>query len=181
MGKSNSADRSAGKAAQAQAQFAQQLIAQTNPVRQGVINDATGYLTGNRDVTGLPEYAAAKASGEAQYGRARDAIIANTPAGGALTSALTNLEGQRAQGFANLAGSLSSNEIDRALQLATFGASAGTQGLSSAGAISAQRAQAEASQNAAKASGLGQAAGAAAGFKFGGPAGGAAGASAGGK
>jgi len=165
--KDDSADQAAGQAAQAQTRLAEQLVGETAPLRTNLISDARGFLEGSRDVTSLPEFAAFKGSAEDQFSRARDSIIANTPEGGGLTAALTQLEGQRAGNQAGFTGALASDEITRALQLATFGAAQGSQGLSSAGFLQGQRAQAEAQGNAGKSQGLGQAAGtAAAGAKI---------------
>ena len=159
MPKDDSANQAAGQAAQAQTALAQELIGETRPLRQNLISDAFGFLSGDRDVTGLPEFAAAKGANEAQFGRARENIIGSTPTGGALTSALGNLEGQRASNQVAFTGDIAGNEINRALQLATFGAAQGSRGLGSAGFIQAQRAGAEGAQNAAKSQGLGQALG----------------------
>ena len=162
MGKEDSASQAAGQAAQAQTRLAKQLISQSNPTRQALFNDANQFLTGNRDVTALPEFGAFKNSAESQFGRARDSIIANTPEGGGLTAALAGLEGQRAGGQAAFTGDLAGNEVNRALQLGTFGAAQGSQGLSSAGFLQGQRAQSEAASNAGKSQGAGQAVGSAA-------------------
>ncbi len=158
-GKSTSADDAANQAIQAQTQLAQKLIGQTDPLREGLIGDASQFLSGNRDVTGLPEFAAFKSSAESQFSRARDNIIANTPEGGGLTAALAGLEGQRAGNQAGFTGALASDEVNRALQLATFGAAQGSQGLGSAGFLQGQRAASEAQQNAAKSQGAGEAVG----------------------
>jgi len=160
MGKENSANQAAGQAAAAQTQLAQKLVGQTDPLRKELIGDAEGFLTGGRDVTALPEFAAFKGSAESQFGRAKDNIIANTPEGGGLIAALTQLEGDRASNQANFTGALAGGEIDRALQLGTFGAAAGSSGLGSAAAIQSNRAAAESAQNAGKAGGAGSAAGA---------------------
>lgn len=162
MGKSTSANDAAGQAAQAQSRLAQQLITQTDPLRQDLINDAGAFIGGGRDVTGLPEFAAFKGANEAQFGVARDAIIANTQEGGGLTAALAGLEGDRASNQASFTGALASDEVNRALQLATFGAAQGSQGLGSAGFLQGQRALGESQANAGKAQGTGEAAGAAA-------------------
>jgi hypothetical protein len=161
MGK-DEANEAAGQAAQAQTRLAEQLVGQTDPLRRGLISDANQFLRGGRDVTGLPEFAAAKGASEAQFGVARDNIIANTPEGGALISALSNLESDRAANQVAFTGDIASNEVNRALQLGTFGAAQGSQGLSNAGFIQAQRATAESQANAGKAQGLGEAAGASA-------------------
>ena len=159
MGKPDEANQAAGQAAQAQTELAQRLVGQTDPLRRELIGDANEFLRGDRDVSGLPEFAAFKESAEGQYGRARDRIIATTPEGGALTAALAGLEGDRASNQTQFTGALAGDEVNRALQLGTFGAATGSRGLSSAGFIQAQRAAAESAQNAGKSQGLGQAVG----------------------
>jgi hypothetical protein len=160
MGKSSSADQSAAQAQEAQSRLAQQLVGETTPLRRGLIGQAEDFLGGGFDVTGLPQFGAGKQMIEDQFARAQDAVIAGTPEGGGLTSALVDLNTNRAGGLAQLTGGLAQDEINRALQLATFGTAQGSQGMTQASVIAAQRANAEAQQNAAKASGLGQAAGA---------------------
>ncbi len=165
MGKERSGDRAAGQAAQAQTALAQKLIGQSDPTRRLLFDQANAFLGGDFDVTGLPQFGAGKDIIESQFGRAREAVIAGTPTGGALTSALTNVEGARASSLTGLVGSLAEAEQNRALQLGTFGAAAGTQGLASAGAIQGSRAQSQAAQNAAKTEAAGTAAGAFLGTK----------------
>ncbi len=160
MGKDDTANQAAGQAAQAQTRLAEQLIGETGPLRKNLIGDALGFLSGDRDVTSLPAFAAFKGSAEGGFNRAKENIIANTPEGGGLTAALAGLEGQRAGNQAGFTGALAGDEINRALQLATFGAATGSQGLGTAGFIQAQRAQGESAANAGKAGGLGTAAGA---------------------
>lgn len=178
MGGKNDAGEAAGAAAQAQARLAEQLVGESSPLRRGLIADANAFVSGGRDVSSLPEFAAAKSIGEAQFQRARDATIANTPEGGALTSALTGLEGDRARGFTELSGALAGDEVNRAIQMATFGAAQGSSGLGAAANAQAMRAQAEAQSNTGKGQALGTIAGAAitknpAGAAAGGAAGGA--------
>jgi len=162
MGKDTSQGDAAGQAALAQTQMARQLFSQSAPARRSLFSDAEGFLEGGRDVTGLPEFAAAKGASEAQFGRARDNIIASTPTGGGLTAALAGLEGTRASNQTAFTGDLASREIDRATALATGGAVQGLQGQGSAGFLQSQLAGTEAMQNAGKSSGAGQAAGSAA-------------------
>ena len=159
MGKEDSANQAAGEAAQAQTRLAQQLVGETTPLRRDLIYDAGQFTSGKRDVTGLPEFGAFKTGAESQFSRAKDSIIANTPEGGGLSALLASLEGQRAGNQAAFTGDLAGSEVNRALQLATFGAAQGSQGLSSAGFLQANRAQAEAASNAGKSEGLGSAAG----------------------
>ena len=149
MGKSSGSDRAAQAAAEAQSKNAQQLIDETSPLRRGLIGDASDFLSGNRDVTGLPEFAALKGANEDQFNVARDNIIANTSAGGGLTAALAELEGNRAANQVDFTGALAGDEVNRALQLASFGTAAGTQGLASAGDLQGIRAGIESQDNAA--------------------------------
>ena len=149
MGKSSSAQKSAGRAAEAQSDLAQQLISQSDPTRNLLFKSANDFLRGG-NVFDLPQFAAVKDSVESQFSRARDSVIGNTATGGGLTDALASLEGDRASALAEGAGALADSETNRALQLATFGAAQGTQGLQGAGAVQASRAGTEANQNAAK-------------------------------
>ena len=150
MGKQRSGDRATDRAAQQQSALAQKLISQSDPTRELLFDQTNAFLGGDFDVTGLPQFAAGKDIIESQFGRARESVIAGTPTGGALTSALTNVEGGRASALTGLVGNLAETEQNRALQLGTFGAAIGTQGLSSAGNIQGIRAQTQAAQNAAK-------------------------------
>ncbi len=150
MGKSSGADRSAEAAARAQSDLAQQLLNETSPLRKRLIGDASVFLRGDRDVTGLPEFAALKGANEAQFGVARENIIANTAEGGALTAALAGLEADRATNQTNFTGALASDEVNRALGLATFGTASGQQSLASAGSLQGLRAGIESQDNAVK-------------------------------
>ena len=164
MGKPDEANQAAGRAADAQSALARELVGESRPTRQALFSDANAFLQGDRDVTGLPEFGAFKNAAEGQFSNARDNIIANTPEGGGLTAALAGLEGQRASNQTQFTGALASDEVNRALQLGTFGAATGSQTGSSAAFAQAQRANAEAQQNAGKSAGLGGAAGSGAGL-----------------
>ena len=159
-GKSDSADQSAARAQLEQAKLARQLVDEVQPLRRGLIDDSAQFLAGNFDVTGLPQFAAGKDVLESQFGRARDAVIGSTPEGGGLTTALAELERDRASALTQVTGGLAQDQANLAAQMATFGTAAGSQGLGTAAAIAGQRAAAEAQQNAAKAGGTGRAAGA---------------------
>ncbi len=159
MGKSSSADRSAGRVAQAQLGMAQEVFNEGRPLRAGLTDQLSQVIqTGEADNTA--QFRAGKSTLEDQVQRAREQIIAGTPEGGGLTSALTDLEMGRARGLAEMEGQIVDREIDRALQLGTFGAATGVQGVGTAGMVQAQRAASEAQQNAAKGRGMGQVAGA---------------------
>ena len=141
------------------AEIADQLFKQTDPLRQDLIGQAGDFLSGDRDVTGLPAFQASKGTLESQFGRARDSIIGNTATGGQLTDQLAQLERGRATDLTNLEAGLGESELARAVALATGGATTGVGGLGAAGGIQSQMAQALAAQNAGKAGGLGAAAG----------------------
>ena len=160
LGKDDDRNKSADATVAAQTRLAERLVSQTDPLRQQLVDQSTDFVGGDFDVTGTPQFAAGKNTQEAQFARARENVIAGTPEGGGLTSALTNLEAARAGGLTDLSGQLAENEQNRALQLSTGGAALGSQGLASAGSTQAQLAAAESSANAGKAAGLGSAGGA---------------------
>jgi hypothetical protein len=160
LGKDTDRNTAADQAVQAQTDLANRLVLQSDPLRQQLFNQSQNFLGGDFDVTGTPQFAAGKDIQEQQFGRARDSIIGATPEGGALTSALTDLEAARASGLTQFTGGLAEAEQNRALQLGTFGAAQGAAGLQGAASTQAQLAAAEASANAGKAGGLGAAAGA---------------------
>ena len=152
-------------AADAQAQIAQHLIQQTDPLRASLINQSSQFLAGGNNPTNSPSYLALKDSADTNFSRARENTIASTAAGGGLTSALTNLEGQRAATLSQGAGAAYQDELSRALSLGTGLTQTGLGGLGTAGAIQAQMASANAVQNAGKAQGLGSGLGAMIGMK----------------
>ena len=133
------------------------------------------------DVTQSPMYGAIKNAMDTQFKLARDNTIARSAPGGSLTSALANLESQRAGAMVTGIGGLAQDELSRAYGLATGGAQMSTSGLSSAAAIQAQLAAANAQRQGAAKSGLGSGLGYMGGMFFGGPAGAAAGGAAGGQ
>jgi len=160
MGKSTKRNKSADEAVNAQTDIAKKLFNESDPLRQQLFGQSNDFLSGNFDVTGTPQFAAGKNIQEQQFQRARDATISNTAEGGGLTSALTNLEGQRASGLTNMVGDLAREQQNQAVGLGTFGAVQGQSGLANAASTQAQLAAAESNANAGKAGGLGDAAGA---------------------
>lgn len=124
-----------------QAQIAQQLFDQTNPLRQQLIGRSNQFLTGGMDVTASPMFAALKQQTEAQYGNARNQIIGDTPAGGQLTQALIDLNSARANTLGQGAGSIAESELARAMMLGTGAAGQAMSGLGQAASIQANLAQ----------------------------------------
>jgi hypothetical protein len=155
----------AGDAGAAQAQLATLLAAQSDPLRQSLIDRSEQFVGGNLDVTASPAFSAFKNQTEGQYQNARDNIIASTPTGGGLTAALTELEGNRASSLGQGAGSLAETELARALNLATGTTGQAVSGLGNAAMLQGQLAQSEADREAGLYSALGTGIGAYAGMK----------------
>ena len=145
-------------AADAQARIAQQLFRESTPIRQGLNLRSREFLeTG--DVTSGPAFAGLKDVIESQFGRAREAVIGATPTGGALTSALTDLEGRRASALVGGTAALTEQELGRALELGTGLVPTAVGGLGQAGGIQASAAASAQQASAQKASGTGEAVG----------------------
>ncbi len=77
------------------------LYNQTQPLRTGLLGQYKSILSGNYNPETSSQYgpmfATGKESLESQYGNARENVMGSVPRGGELTSALTSLEGARAQ------------------------------------------------------------------------------------
>lgn len=125
------------------------------------------------DVTNSPQFASLKDAIDRQFSIARNNVLATTPAGGALSRSLTNLEGQRAGTTATGIGNLYDNELNRAFSLATGSTPQAMSGLGSAGAIQAQLDAANQARQSAAKQGLGTGLGYIGGMYLGGPVGGA--------
>lgn len=147
-----------GNAGDIQAQIAQQMFAQTDPLRRGLLARSGQFLNGGIDSSA--QFGAFKSGAEPQYAAARNNIIANTAPGGQLTAALTQLEGNRAQGLSQARGAVEESELARAMTLATgtTGQALGT--LGSAANTQAMVAQSEADREAGMLGALGAGAGA---------------------
>lgn len=138
------------------ARIANDLYASTDPLRKGLINQSTSFMEGGFDPTQTPSFGALKLATETQFDNARNRVIQSTPEGGALASALSNVELGRAGALTGGTADIYNQEQGKAFSLATgapLQASMG--GLSNAGGIQAQIAQANASQNAAAKTGIG--------------------------
>ena len=153
----------------AQTRIANQLFEESTPIRQELNQQALGFLSGDRDVTGTAGFAGLKEIIESQFGRARESVIGSTPTGGGLTSALTNLEGARASSLVQGVSALTENELSRALTLGTGLVPTAVGGLGQAGAsqafAAAQAQQAGAGKKGSTGSAAGQVASAAIGKK----------------
>ncbi|MDD5189446.1 MAG: hypothetical protein PHE50_00205 [Dehalococcoidales bacterium] len=118
---------------------ARRTEALANPLRESLFGRSQNFLGGGLDVTQTPSYAALKNQAENQFSLARDNALSSLPQGGALYSALTGLEGQKASNLTQAQGGLYENELARAFALGTGQAPtfAGTQGLTSLAASGA--------------------------------------------
>jgi hypothetical protein len=148
----------AGDASAIQSELAQRLLMQTDPLRTALIDRSAAYLGGGIDNSA--QFNAFKASAEPQFAQARENIIADTPAGGQLTAALTQLQGGRAQALAQARGAIDEQELARAMTLGTgmTGQALGT--LGNAANVQAMIAQSEADREAGMLGALGAGAGA---------------------
>ena len=151
------------------------VLSGASPVTAPYSATAPATMSPMLDVTQSPMYQSVKNAAETQYGRARQDILASTPAGGALYGNLANLDLSKADLLTQQTGALAQDELNRAFSLATGMPMQAMSGLGNAGLIQAQMANQEAQRNASAKQGLGQAAGTAIGWYFGGPAGGAVG------
>lgn len=147
MSKGGSADRAAGEAASRQAQIAEQLFNQTDPLRRGLVGRSQQYLTGGIDNS--PQFSAFKAAAEPQYANAREQIIEDAPAGGPLTAQLAELQMSKARDLTQARGAIDEQELTRALTLGTGLVPTSVGGLGNSAAINAQRAQSRAQQESA--------------------------------
>ena len=124
--------------------IAGQIFSETTPLRQGLIQRSADYLGGGIDSS--PQFSAFKSAAEPQFAAARQQIISDTPAGGALTSALTDLESNRARALTEGRGAIDEQELARAFSLAT-GSDASVMGaFGQSAAIRAQQEQAKAAE-----------------------------------
>lgn len=127
--------------ARMQADIAKKLFTQTDPLRRQLIGRSTAFMNGGLDVTRSPVFSALKQQTESQYGTARDNIIADTPTGGPLIAALTELNSNRANILGQAAGSVSEDELARAMMLGTGATGQAMSGLSQAASVQANLAQ----------------------------------------
>jgi len=114
------------------------LFDETSPLRTGLIDRASQFLSGDLDVTSSPLFGPLKGAVESQFENARENILASSPRGGALTDALSDLDFSRASELTRGIGDIAQGELGRAFSLATgtpLTASLG--GLGQSGAIQA--------------------------------------------
>lgn len=141
--------------ADALARIATDLYTKTDPLRTALIGRSNDFLSGNLDVTKSPMFGSLKDAVDTQFQRAKSNTIGTTPAGGALTSALSDLEGSRASTMTQGIGDLAKGELDRSFGLATGLLPQTTGGLGTAAGIQANAFAQQQAQSAASKQGAG--------------------------
>lgn len=138
-----------------QAKIAKELFEKSAPIRESLFGRSEDFLQGGLDPTASPMFAPVKNQVESSFDSARDRTIANTPAGGALSSALAQIESGRAGALAQGVGAISQQELQNAMGLGV-GQLPGVQaGLGSAAAAQAQEAAAKSSAKGGKGQAVG--------------------------
>ena len=158
MGGKSQQDNEAGEAL---ADIALKQYQETQPLRSPLISRGTRFLRGNLDVAQSPMWGAARTGIDQSYSNAREDLFSTIPRGGALYGQLGDLSTDKARSMATARGQIAEGELNRALQLGTWGAAQGTSGLSAASAAQAQQIAAQNAAKGAKGQGLGQLGGAA--------------------
>lgn len=129
---------------------------QTDPLRQTMLGGLQKTMAGQTPIYSLPQYAPMRAATEAQYRTARNNTIGSVPEGGALARALANLESNRAQTLSAMGGDLLQDAINKSYGVAFQAPQTSLSGLSSSGAMAAQRQQAGLAAETGKGQGIGQ-------------------------
>jgi len=146
-----------------QARIAEQLFSQTDPIRKNLINRSQGFLEGGIDSS--PAFEAFRAQSDPILARARENIIQQTPEGGGLISALSNLDTERARMQTQARGQIDEQERNLAVLLGTGTIPQTMQGLGSASFAQAQNLASAQQREGAIYSAIGEGAGAAMGGK----------------
>jgi hypothetical protein len=128
----------------------------TDPTLHWLNYRSQNFLGGNLDPSQSALYAPLKVSTEQNYENARKNLLSSTPAGGALTSALGNLERDRARTLTAGRGAIAQDEINRSMQLASVGLGQELGGLSNAASLQQQGINQAMTQEGAAATGKGQ-------------------------
>lgn len=149
-GKGGGGDTSSSKALE---QIAEDLFKETRGLRAGTIERLEDTLGG--EFPAGPVFEGQKLTTEQAFDRARESVISQTPAGGALTGALTDVETARAGTLAGITTDIFQRDL-QAAQGAAFGApQISIAGLGSAAGTQAQLAQAQAAGKGGLGAGVG--------------------------
>lgn len=128
-------DQGSSDSADAMAQMARQLWTETSGVRAPLIEQMTSAVSGDFDPGTSPIFAPQKRAIESQYGVAKDNLLASMPAGGAMTSAMADLESNRANSLADMMGSIYQDQLNKAYGASFNAPGQAIQGLGSAASI----------------------------------------------
>lgn len=109
------------ESANALAGIAMQLLSETAPVREGLINQSTGFLEGGFDPTSTPSYDFARQNINMETDKTRQNILSSLPSGGALQQGLTDLEINRGNALTQAGSDIYNQQLNQAFQTA-FGA-----------------------------------------------------------
>lgn len=137
MGGSNKPGSSPYEAALSR--IAKDIWKKTSPSREGFYADWANIMEG-----GTPQFADTMFAGmrrpiEAQYGAAKQGVLAGTPAGGGLVDALSQVETGRAEGMANILNQIWQDQINKMYGAAFNAPGQAMQGLGSAASSYANR------------------------------------------
>jgi len=91
-----------------------QQYEQTSPVRSYYLSEWDKLMGGEPSTYMNTAFSALRGPIEAQYGTAKENVLANTPQGGGLFDQLTNVETARAGGLSNMLGQLYMDEMNKA-------------------------------------------------------------------
>ena len=140
------------KSSKEAAKIAKKLYQQTNPLRNTMIGNYENFVDGGYDVSQNPVWGAGRNVVEDQYNVARENVIGNVPAGGALTDQLAGVEEARAASLGQLGANVSQDEYNKAYGMAT---GAPAQAMGTLANVGGQQAMANAQQTAGKYGALG--------------------------
>jgi len=172
MGKSSGGgDAGQGQAALKQAELAEKLFEQTDPLRELFAGRGESFLEGGADVTQTPGFANLKQAIETQFGRAKEGVLSDQATGGGLSESLAGLQGDRAKSLVSGISGLQENELARSFALATGTAPTALGALGQAGQTQAGLANAAANRSSSGKAALGSGAGLYAGLSKAGGAG----------
>ncbi|MHB8123111.1 MAG: hypothetical protein ACYDG4_13255 [Desulfuromonadaceae bacterium] len=116
--------------------MSQDYYGSTAGLRGDVISNLSDFMKGELDPVASSMYAPAKMTAERQYNTARDQVLSDSPAGGALFDNLTNLSAKKAGTLVDEIGKIVMDEYNKAYAMAQGSqttAAAGAQGAASAG------------------------------------------------
>lgn len=132
------------------------LFYQTDPLRRQLIGQSTDFLSGGMDPTSTPEYAAIRSYADQQANQARDSILETLPSGGTLMDKLADVDIGKARTLTDASAGIYGDNLNRAMNLATFGTQSAITARAASDQVRAAREQTEADRDAQTKQALGQ-------------------------